>query len=297
MSGADRARSLLFPSLARAGEPGIVNRVTSEGAGWDLLNVELRRLARAGEWTFATGDAEAALVVLGGTCAVDSSAGSWTRIGRRPDVFSGLPWALYLPPRTEAKVTAQTDGLELAHAWVPAEAEHPARLVTPAEVALEVRGGHGATRSMHSILPPGFPCQRLLCVEVLTPGGNWSSYPPHKHDEHRLADDGTLLEADLEEVYCYKIRGPGGFALQRVYTGDGSLDEAVTARDNDVVLVPEGYHPVAAAYGYDCYHLNFLAGSARSLACTDDPACAWVKETWTAPDPRVPLVSPEAERP
>ena len=289
------ADSLVFRPGLRASEPGVVNRVTAADAGWDLLNVELRRFVRGGTWTGSTGGHEAALVLLGGCCSVHSDQGTWPQVGRRPDVFSGMPWACYLPPETEFTLTALTDGLELAYAWVPAEEEHPARLITPKDVDIEVRGGHGATRSINSIVPPGFACQRLVCVEVYTPGGNWSSYPPHKHDEHRVDEDGKLLEADLEEVYCYKVRGPRGFSLQRVYTDDRSLDVVVTAHDDDIVRVPEGYHPVAAPYGYDCYYLNFLAGSAQSLACTDDPDYAWVKGTWSATDPRVPLVSHQLE--
>jgi 5-deoxy-glucuronate isomerase len=132
-------------------------------------------------------------------------------------------------------------------------------------------------------------------VEVYTPSGNWSSYPPHKHDEHRLDSAGNLLEADLEEVYFYKIDKPEGYALQRVYTGDGRLDELVLVRNNELVLVPEGYHPVVSAHGYTTYYLNFLAGSAQSLANSDDPDYAWIQETWTEKDSRLPLVSMEME--
>ena len=173
---------------------------------------------------------------------------------------------------------------------MPTDEEHPPQLVTPADTAIEIRGGHNATRQINSVFAPGFDCHRLVSVEVYTPGGNWSSYPPHKHDVHREDEQGRLLEADLEEIYYYKIDKPGGFAIQRVYTDDRSLDAAVVANNNDIVLVPYGYHPVSAAYGYDCYYLNFLAGSAQSLANSDDPDLAWVKETWTAQDPRVPLV-------
>jgi len=279
-----------------AATAGVLNRVTREEAGWELLSMEARRLAPGGEWSADTGDCEATVVVLGGVCAVSSNRGDWPQVGRRPDVFSGMPHALYLPRRTSFAVTALGDALEIAYCWVPTDQDHPARLVTPAESEIEIRGGHGATRQINSIIPPGFDCHRIVAVEVYTPGGNWSSYPPHKHDSHRVDEGGRLLEADLEEVYYYRIKPPQGYALQRVYTDDRSLDEAMVCRDNDIVLVPEGYHPVAAAYGYDCYYLNFLAGSAQSLAYADDPAHAWTKETWTARDPRLPMVSHEMER-
>jgi 5-deoxy-glucuronate isomerase len=132
-------------------------------------------------------------------------------------------------------------------------------------------------------------------VEVYTPSGNWSSYPPHKHDVHRVDAAGRILEADLEEVYFYKLDRAEGYAIQRVYTADRRLDEVMLARNNDVVLVPEGYHPVASAHGYTTYYLNFLAGSAQSLANSDDPEHAWIKETWTSKDPRVPVVTMEME--
>ncbi|MBI2913497.1 MAG: 5-deoxy-glucuronate isomerase [Chloroflexi bacterium] len=289
------AKSLLFRPKLAAAEPGIVNRVTARDAGWQLLNVEVRRLNGGQRWAGETGDCEAALVLLGGRCGVTSSRGEWPSIGRRPDVFSGMPYALYLPRGTAFEVRAITERLELAYCWVPSDEDHPARLVTPADSQIEIRGGHNATRQINSIIPPGFDCQRIVAVEVYTPGGNWSSYPPHKHDSHREDGSGELLEADLEEVYYYKMSRPQGYAVQRVYTDDRSIDAVMACRDNDIVLVPEGYHPVAAAYGYDCYYLNFLAGSAQSLAYLDDPQHAWVKETWTAKDPRLPVVSHDME--
>lgn len=130
----------------------------------------------------------------------------------------------------------------------------------------------------------------MVVVEVYTPGGNWSSYPPHKHDIHRVDETGKVIEADLEEIYFYKLDRPEGYAYQRVYTDDRHIDAVMMAQQHDMVLVPEGYHPVVSAHGYTTYYLNFLAGSAQSLANADDPAYAWVKETWTGIDPRLPIV-------
>jgi 5-deoxy-glucuronate isomerase len=279
--------------------PGVVTRVTAADAGWESLGFEVRRLAPGERWAHDTGEAEAVLVVLGGRCAVASSRGEWPALGGRADVFAGMPWALYLPRRCAFELAALEPGVEVAHGWAPTDADrHEPRLVTPADVEVELRGGGHASRQINRIVPPGFGCDRLVCVEVYTPGGNWSSYPPHKHDEHRVGPGGALLEADLEEIYYYKIDRPGGFALQRVYTGDGRLDEAVTAASDDVVLVPEGHHPVSAPVGYTVYYLNFLAGSAQSLAATDDPAHAWVKASLAAAglDPRVPVVPREGTR-
>jgi 5-deoxy-glucuronate isomerase len=271
-------------------------RVTPQQAGWDLLHFAARRLRPGQTWQADTGEHELALVMLAGECAVRSDRGQWPHVGRRQSVFSGMPYALYLPRHTRFAVEALAMPVDLACGWCRAEVDYPPRLVTPADVAIEIRGGSNATRQINSILPPGFPCQRLVVVEVFTPAGNWSSYPPHKHDAHTLDVQGRLLEADLEEVYFYKIDRPQGYAQQRVYAGDGHLDELILARDNDLVLVPEGYHPVAAAHGYNVYYLNVLAGSAQSLAASDDPAHAWIKQTWDQRDPRLPLVNMEMER-
>ncbi len=286
-----RPRILSVPSKALDdNQPGILNRVTAEDAGWNLLNMEARRLTSGGTWEHGTADCEAALVILGGRCAVTSDRGDWPSVGRRPNVFGGMPHALYLPRRTAFTVTALTDVLELAYCWVPTDEDHPAQLVTPGDCEIEIRGGHNATRQINSIVPPGFDCHRIVCVEVYTPGGNWSSYPPHKHDFHQRDESGKLVESNLEEFYYYRFSKPQGYALQHLYTPDRSIDAVLVCHENDVVLVPEGYHPVAAAYGYDCYYLNFLAGSAQSLASSDDPDHAWVKETWTARGPGLPMV-------
>ena len=264
-------------------------------AGWDYLHFSAVQLRRAEEWSFETGACELALVVLGGTCRVESNYGSWMEVGRRANVFEGMPYALYLPRQARFTVTASSESLDFACGWCLAEQDYPARLITPQEVEMEIRGANNATRQINKMIPPGFPCSRIVMVEVYTPGGNWSSYPPHKHDEHIIDEQGSLLEADLEEIYFYKMRRPEGFAYQRIYTGDGRRDELILARDSHLVLSPEGYHPVVAAPGCDCYYLNMLAGSAQSLAARDDPAYAWVKETWKAgpssiQDPHLPLV-------
>ena len=270
-------------------------RLTPQEAQWELLHFAARRINRGEKWTHNTGNYEYALVILGGVCSVRSSRGEWTDIGRRPDVFHGMPYALYLPRQTEFVLESQSDMVDVAYGWCATDEEHPPQLVTPDKVSVEIRGGGNATRQINNIIPPGFDCHRLVAVEVYTPSGNWSSYPPHKHDEHRVGGGGNLLEADLEEIYFYKIDRPEGYAIQRVYTGDGQLDEMVMAQSDSVVIVPEGYHPVVSAHGYTTYYLNFLAGSAQSLANSDDPEFAWVKDTWTTKDPRLPVVTLKME--
>jgi 5-deoxy-glucuronate isomerase len=265
--------------------------LTPARAGWELLHFVARKLEPAQVWNFDTGENELALVVLGGVCAVRSNRGEWPRLGARSNVFQGLPYTLYLPRSTQFQVEALTPELELAYGWCATDQDHPPRLVTPADVRVEIRGGGNATRQINHMLPPGSDVHRLVVCEVFTPSGNWSSYPPHKHDQHIVDPQGRLLEADLEEIYFYKIDRPEGYAYQRVYTADHHLDELVLASDNHLVLVPEGYHPVVSAHGYTTYYLNMLAGSAQSLAASDDPQYSWVKATWTSQDPRLPIVS------
>ncbi|MBL8058015.1 MAG: 5-deoxy-glucuronate isomerase [Anaerolineales bacterium] len=289
------ARSLVV-APGGTDDPDVLVSVTPEQAGWDTLAFQARRLDQGRRWSSATQHHELALIVLGGRLSVESNRGRWADLGERPHVFAGRPYALYLPPATEFTVTAAA-AAEFALAWVEAAEAHPPRLITPADVAVEIRGGDHATRQINQIIPPGFPCSRLVVVEVYTPGGNWSSYPPHKHDVHRTDAQGRLVEADLDEIYYYKFDRPEGYALQRVYTDPESplhraghpIDAVVTARANAVVLIPEGYHPVSSPVGYTTYYLNALAGSAQSLAASDDPRYAWVKDSYRARDPRVPL--------
>jgi 5-deoxy-glucuronate isomerase len=258
--------------------------------GFQFLGFQTRRLTAQDRVEEDTADRELGIVLLGGKCSVESSRGAWTNIGRRPNVFAGMPYALYLPISTRFTVTTETE-CDIAFCYCRAEQYFPPRLVTPADVDVEIRGAGNATRQINGIFKPDFPAHRLIVVEVYTPSGNWSSYPPHKHDVHNPPG-----EVDLEEIYYYRIDRPEGFAIQRVYTPDRRLDETITVRDGEMVLIPEGYHPVVAAHGYNAYYLNALGGSARSLAASDDPQYEWVRQAWRDKDPRAPLVSMDMER-
>ena len=269
-------------SPAASGETLVV---TPESTGFEYLTMRVRKLGSGEKFSSETEAAELGIVILGGRCSVESTAGSWSNLGARAHVFDGMPTAIYLPIQTEFTLHAETD-CEVALCFSRAEETFPARLIKPEDVEVEIRGGANATRQINHILKPEFAAQRLLLVEVYTPSGNWSSYPPHKHDVHRPPE-----EVDLEELYYYKVDAPEGYAIQRVYTADGRIDQTLTVRDGELVLIPEGYHPVVAAHGYNVYYLNALAGSARSMAASDDPAYAWVREEWSEQDPRVPLVS------
>ncbi|MDQ4077487.1 MAG: 5-deoxy-glucuronate isomerase [Chloroflexota bacterium] len=276
-------------------DPDLLLSVTPEKAGWEHISFQVRRLPMGKEWSFSSGEHELALVILSGSLAVSSNRGEWSGIARE-DVFSSAATALYLPRRTDFTVTADRDS-EFAVTWVPTDEEREPWLITPEQVPVSVRGGDNVTRQINDLLPPDSPVHRLVLVEVYTPSGNWSSYPPHKHDVHLEDEAGNLIEADLEEVYYYKIDRPEGYAYQRIYTDENSplhkagypIDALVRVENNCAVLVPEGYHPVVSPPGYTTYYLNVLAGSAQSLANQDDPRYSWVKESYRTVDPRVPL--------
>lgn len=247
---------------------------TPPAAGWDYLSFAVQRLVKDMDWIGETGDQEAALVVLGGriTLRIEGEAVRETwEMGERTGPFAGLPWSAYLPPRIRFNVKTQA-GADIGQALAPAEGRYPPRLVPPGEVRVEERGEGTTARTIHHIMPPEFPAERLIVVEVLTPEGHWSSYPPHKHDVENLPH-----ENKLEETYYYRIDPPQGFALQRVYTHDRRWDVALICEDGDLTLVPEGYHPVSAAAGYDCYYLNAQAGPTRAWLVRDDQAHAWIK--------------------
>lgn len=272
-------------------EHGVYQRVTREMAGWEFLNFEARVMPGGDSWAMNTGDAEYGIVLLSGNFKVESDKGSWATKNGRRDVFSGIAHVLYLPRNTQFVLEATSEVLDIAYGWCETDEDHPPCFKTPREAEIEIRGGDNANRQINSLIQPGFDCHRLVCVEVYTPSGNWSSFPAHKHDERKIDDQGRLLEARLEEVYFYKMSKPQAYAIQQVYTGDRSLDEMVRAHTNDLVRVPRGYHPVVACHGYHVYYLNFLTGSDQSLANTDDPDHAWIHGTWTSRDPRLPLVT------
>jgi 5-deoxy-glucuronate isomerase len=256
-------------------------RITPERAGWRNLDFRVERYAAGFVSEGESGANELCLVFMGGDAEMRAAGRSWRIEGRR-DVFGGLPHAVYLPPGERFELRAQGP-LEVAFAAAPAEGRLPARLITPEEVKVEIRGGHNVTRQISHILDPG-DAEHLLCVEVYTPSGNWSSYPPHKHDVQAPPE-----EVDLEEIYHYRIKPDDGWALQRLYNDDRSLDEVVVAQNGDTVLVRQGYHPVAAAPGYDCYYLNFLAGETPSWVARDEPRLAWVRGSWEGAEDRLRL--------
>lgn len=262
---------------------GELVRLSREEAEWEWMSFFVRRLLPSETYQVRLENEEAAFVLLGGTCSADWGSGP-NVIGQRKHVFDGFPTTVYLPANNAVKFTAQTT-CEVAECRVPSSARLNPQLITPSEVASSLRGGSNTSRQIVDVIPPSFPADRLMVIEVYTPGGNWSSYPPHKHDIHN-----PPAEVDLDEIYYYRIRQPEGFAFQHLYSAENRTGRVIQAHDGDAVLVRGGFHPVVAGPGYDVYYLNFLAGSARALATTEDPQHVWIRSTWKQVDPRLPIV-------
>jgi len=252
------------------GADGLLVSITRESAGWSYVGFDVYRLARGASLERTTEQREVCAVLLSGRADVSFGTHEWEGVGSRPSVFGGAPDAVYAPPGGALAVTASSSLCEVALCWAPAERGAEPALMPAAGVKPFKRGSGPTERTIHNILMEDRPAESLLVTEVLTPGGNWSSYPPHKHD----TDDGER-ETYLEETYYHRTARPEGFAVQLVYTDDRSLDEAIQVRDGDVVLVPRGYHPVAAAPGYDLYYLNVMAGPRRRWLVTTDPDHRW----------------------
>ena len=220
---------------------------------------------------------ETGLVILRGTCDVTVDGERYGGLGGRETVFDGRATGLYAPPGAAIGVRAGEGGVELAVCRAWAEARHPVQVVRPEDVMAREVGGPGFLRYVHDILGPQISAGRLLIGETFTVAGNWSSFPPHKHDIEALPD-----EVRQEELYLYKVRPAGGFGIQYLYSDAdsprGPLEAPQVVRENDLTLMPFGYHPVAAPPGYDIYYLWFLAGPTRLMRPHDDPRHAWIKE-------------------
>ncbi|HTG64615.1 MAG TPA: 5-deoxy-glucuronate isomerase [Sphingomicrobium sp.] len=253
---------------------GSVLEVTPQSAGWSHVGFQVVKLDPGQRHEGGSPDREACLVLLSGTANIvagDLSAGN---AGGRQSVFDDVPpAAVYVPAGVGYSVTA-VSSLELAIGTAPASGGGQPRLIDPAGMSREVRGTGTNQRFVRNILPETEPAESLLVVEVITPGGHWSSYPPHKHD---TATEGE--ETALEETYYHRLNPPQGFAIQRVYTDDRSIDETITVEDGDVVMVPRGYHPTGAPHGYDLYYLNVMAGPNRKWIFRNDPAHDWIVRT------------------
>lgn len=288
-SAGTEARRLHIPAGTAATAAGDPLSISPESAGWRFSGLRVLRLGPQAARVLDTGPDEALVLPLSGGCEVRCGGERFILRGRS-SVFDRVSDFAYVPRGTVFEI-ASRDGGEFALPTARAR-----RTLAPAygpaeKVPVEVRGAGAASRQVTNFCAPGaFATDRLTCVEVLTPAGNWSSYPPHKHDEERPG------EAVLEEIYYFRIGGPAGYGIHKTYTADGAVDETVTVRDGDAFLVPRGYHgPCVATPNHDMYYLNVLAGPAaeRSMAFCDDPTHHWVRGTWKEldPDPRVPMTT------
>jgi 5-deoxy-glucuronate isomerase len=258
---------------------GTVLEVTPASAGWKHVGFRVVKLA--GGQRFAGGEAEreACLVIVAGMADIDVGGLHFVHVGGRSSPFEDrAPGAVYVPAGVAYEVIA-SGPIELAVCTAPGSGQGVPRLIAESMMSREVRGSGTNTRHVRNILPQTEPADGLLVVEVITPGGHWSSYPPHKHD---TAEAGA--ETALEETYYHRLNPPQGFAFQRVYTDDRSLDETVCVEDGDVVMVPRGYHPVGTPHGYDLYYLNVMAGPHRQWIFRNDPAHDWIARRNISPD-------------
>jgi len=276
---------------------GILAEVTPAGAGWTYSSLRVVAISPLRTYEFHTGASEWIVLPLSGSVRVSCETESLELEGRE-SVFSRVSDFAYVPRGVAASVTSDR-GARFALCGALAERVLPFRYGSAKDVPVEVRGAGSASRQCNNFCAPAaFETDRLVSVEVLVPGGNWASYPPHKHDQAREG------EARLEEIYYFELAGgagagePGPGGYQRVYaSGPGrEIDILVEVKTGDVVLIPYGYHgPTMAAPGYDLYFLNVLAGPAseRTMAFCDDPAHAWVRASWLDQevDPRLPMTS------
>jgi 5-deoxy-glucuronate isomerase len=252
--------------------------ITPSSAGWTYVGFDLYHL-RPGQT--ASGDArerELCLVLISGRAKIEAGGENFGSLGDRSSPFEGKPYSVYSPAGSSWTANAETP-VTLAVCSAPGKPwSRPARLIAPTELGQETRGKGTNTRYVTNILPETADADSLLVVEVITPGGHTSSYPPHKHDV-----DDLPRESLLEETYYHRLNPSQGFAFQRVYTDDRSLDEAMAIEDGDVTIVPKGYHPCAATHGYDLYYLNVMAGPRRTWRFHNAPEHEWLL---TAANPR-----------
>ncbi|WP_343078959.1 5-deoxy-glucuronate isomerase [Ostreiculturibacter nitratireducens] len=254
------------------GITGKVHDVTPESAGWSYVGFGLYRL-KAGETVAEpTGDREVILVIIEGKAEIGAGDKTFGVLGDRMSVWERTPpAAVYVPNGSDWSATATTE-CTLAVCSAPGKGEHLAQVIGPEGIGQVTRGKDANTRHIHPIaMEERDVADSLLVTEVYTPQGNWSSYPPHRHDE----DDYPNMTF-LEETYYHRLNPAQGFAFQRVWTEDGSLDETMTVEDHDVVLVPKGHHPCGAPYGYELYYLNVMAGPIRKWRFKNHPDHDWI---------------------
>lgn len=276
------ALSRLLRRASAPGRDGTIVAVDPASAGWSYLGFAAHRLEAGRAVRCPADDRERLVLVLEGHAAVRAGDVDFGVVGSRATVFDGPPPpVIIVEPGRPVEIASEAQSLVVI-ASAPGGPVRRTACVAAGDILVETRGSGQTERRIHHLLPPAAEAGRLIAFEVFTPGGNWSSYPPHKHDT-----EDPPREAQLEELYFYRFARPQGFAFQRVYTPDRSLDEVMAPGDGDLVVVPAGYHPVGAPAGYDCYYLNVMAGPNRAWHFSVDPDHAWLMN-W---DPAAPIAA------
>lgn len=253
--------------------PGLQKVVSAENSGLKYISLSVLHLKKGEIYHANSSGEELALVLITGSATVKAAGHGWENIGGRKNVFERPAHVVYIPCNTDYDITALTE-LEVAIGGSVSDKKSAPALITPDMSHYERRGVWSWERHIYDLITAHNPVsQRLYIIEVITPPGHWSSVPPHKHDE-----ENPPYESSNEEIYFYKFKPEQGFGFQRIYTGDGSLDEVCLAVHNSAIIQPKGYHPVANHPGYQMYYLNIIAGDKRHLLPSDDPQHAWVKD-------------------
>jgi len=264
--------TLIKPKL----RSGINPLVKPKKGGMEYLKFSVLQLARGKSYAGKTGSDECVGVLLSGQCELKTDTISKTSIGERRNVFDGAAWSFYLSGGSSYQIKA-TETTSIALIFAPAKEQIPSYLIPPSDVVVMTRGTSNWCRDIHNIVGPERPASRLLVGETFNRPGCWSGTPPHCHDRDNYPE-----EVDLEEIYYFKLNPSNGFGVQVIYTDDRSTDEAYVIRDDYATVIPEGYHPVVGAAGYEIYYLWMLAGEGRGMIPRDDPDHAWLHSCETA---------------
>ncbi|MBQ4143438.1 MAG: 5-deoxy-glucuronate isomerase [Thermoguttaceae bacterium] len=245
--------------------------ITWANSSLEMMEVDMLKLQPGAQKSYQEGGKEYGLLILGGNCTVSGEDFAFENIGKRKNVFDGPATCVYVPAERPFTITGVTE-VSIAVCKSPSEnTELEPRLISPEDVLIKDLGKPGWERQAHFILDERCPASLLYIGEAYVKGGQWASYPPHKHD-----DDNMPVEGLQEEIYYYEFDKPSGFGIQRVYTKEGDIDETYTVKSGDFVEIPRGYHPFCCAPGYDSYYLWIMAGENRGFHMTTEEGHKWL---------------------
>lgn len=245
--------------------------ITKKNSPLTMFEVDMVKLRAGEEKKYNEVNREYGLVILGGTCSVKGADFSFENIGKRKNVFDGPATCVYVGANTPFAIEGVSEEVVVCVAKCPSENAHKAVLVKPEDVIIKDLGKPGWERQAHFILDERVEADLIYIGEAFVHGGQWASFPPHKHD-----DDNMPTEGFLEEIYYYEFDKPQGFGIQKVYTKEGDIDETYTVKTGDFVEIPRGYHPFCAAPGYENYYLWLMAGKNRGFFMTTEECHKWL---------------------